>query len=586
MLFMRFGIIQISIYLLFNTYILAQTKSFASQELEKLLKNVSQLETKTDAFYGLGEGKFPQELPAQTWEQFLLNDQQYQDLWNQLQKIPNNQLNRQEQITKSIMSLNLQDHLSAVKYKIVFIPFDAEGGFYNAINYRLADIGFRTYQDYQKYLNWLPTYFKYLKQNQTLMEQGIREKIVAPKVIVENNIKLMEVWTSNELDKNPLTIPFAKFPKELTDNEKVILIQQIKDALEKQIAPAYRQLRDFMQKVYLPSAQDKVGIGHIPNGKAYYENRVQHYTTLSISSDSVFNLGLQEVKRIRTAMEKIIAELQFKGSFADFIQFLRTDSQFYPKSPEALLQYAAWLSKKAEGQLPRLFANLYTLPFTVEPVPADIAPYYTGGRYVPGNREKNRAGIYWVNTYQLPSRTLYTLPALTLHEAVPGHHLQIMKTSELKDIPDFRRHYYISAFGEGWGLYAEYLGEEMNMYNTPYELFGRYTYEMWRACRLVVDVGMHYKNWDRAQAVKFMAENTALSLHEVNTEIDRYIGWPGQALSYKIGEIKIKQLRERAEQALGEKFNIQQFHEAILKNGSVTLSILEDEIEEYIKRVK
>jgi uncharacterized protein (DUF885 family) len=583
---MRVFIIQICIYLLFNSYVLAQTQTSASQELEKLLKNVRQFEDKTDAFYGVGGGRFPANLPPQTWSEFQIHQQQYQNFLEQLLKISDDELDRQAQITKIIMSLNLQDHLSEVKYKLVLIPFNAEGGFYNAFSYRLANLTFKTRQDYQNYLDWLPTYFKYLKQNQALLEQGIREKVVASKVIVENNIKLLEVWTNNDLAKNPLTIPFTKLSKELTDNEQVQLIQQAKEALEKQIVPAYRQLRDFMQKIYLPAAQDKVGINHIPNGKAYYENRVQHYTTLAISPDSVFNLGLQEVKRIRAAMEKIIAELQFKGSFSDFIQFLRTDAQFYPQSPEALLQYAAWLSKKAEGQLPKLFINLYTLPFTVEAVPTDIAPYYTAGRYVQGSRERNRAGIYWVNTYQLTSRALYTLPALTLHEAVPGHHLQIMKAAELKDIPDFRKHYYISAFGEGWGLYAEYLGEEMKMYNTPYELFGRYTYEMWRACRLVVDVGMHYKNWDRAQAVKFMAENTALSMHEVNTEIDRYIGWPGQALSYKIGEIKIKQLREKAKQALGEKFNIQQFHEAVLKNGSITLSILEEEIEEYIKNVR
>src|SRR5690606_15119126 len=267
----------------------------------------------------------------------------------------------------------------------------------------------------------------------------------------------------------------------------------------------------------MEAAREHPVISFVPGGKEYYENRVRFYTTLPLTPDSVHQLGLQEVARIRASMDKIIQEVNFKGSFADFLNFLRTDPQFYAKTPQELLNYASWLSKKAEAGLPKLFDKLYSLPFTVEPVPDAIAPTYTGGRYVSGSWEGKRAGIYWVNTYDLKSRTLYTLPALTLHEAVPGHHLQIMLAAELKDLPRFRTRYYISAFGEGWGLYSEYLGEEMGMYATPYDMFGRYTYEMWRACRLVVDTGIHYKGWTREQALNYLAENTALSIHEVTT---------------------------------------------------------------------
>ena len=281
-------------------------------------------------------------------------------------------------------------------------------------------------------------------------------------------------------------------------------------------------------------------------------------------------------------MEDIISELGFEGSFADFLAFLRTDEQFYPKTEQELLNYASWLSKKAEGQLPKIFNTLYTLPFTVEPVPLSIAPTYTTGRYVGGSWESQKAGIYWVNTFNLPSRTLYTMPALTLHEAVPGHHLQNAIAAELKDLPKFRTSYYISAFGEGWGLYSEFLGEEMGMYETPYDLFGRYTYEMWRACRLVVDTGIHDKGWTREKALNYMAENTALSMHEVTTEIDRYIGWPGQALSYKVGEIKIRSLRKLAETELGVDFNLGEFHDVILRNGSIPLAVLEEKVKNYI----
>jgi uncharacterized protein (DUF885 family) len=305
-----------------------------------------------------------------------------------------------------------------------------------------------------------------------------------------------------------------------------------------------------------------------------------------MSPEEVFETGHSEVKRIRSEMMKIIKDVDFDGSFAQFVDFLRTDPQFYAESPESLLKEAAWLSKKAEEILPTYFTRLPRLPFTVNPVPAAIAPTYTGGRYSEGSFEQSKPGEYWVNTYKLESRPLYVLPALTLHEAVPGHHLQISLAQELKGLPDFRQSTYLSAYGEGWGLYSEFLGKEAGIYRTPYEDFGRLTYEMWRACRLVVDPGIHYFGWTREKAVKFLSENTALSLHEVNTEIDRYIGWPGQAVSYKIGELKIRELRKMAEKALGEEFDIKSFHDKILENGSVPLNTLQDIIEDYIANYK
>jgi uncharacterized protein (DUF885 family) len=284
-------------------------------------------------------------------------------------------------------------------------------------------------------------------------------------------------------------------------------------------------------------------------------------------------------------MEQIIEDLDFKGSFEEFFQFLRTDPQFYAKTPKELLMIARDIAKRADAQLPRFFKTLPRKPYGVAPVPDAIAPKYTGGRYVGTSKNSTDPGLYWVNTYDLPSRTLYTLPSLTVHEAVPGHHLQGALNLELGDsIPKFRKNLYLSAYGEGWGLYSEFLAEEMGMYTTPYEHFGKLTYEMWRACRLVVDTGIHAKGWTRKQVVDFMSSNTALSLHEINTETDRYISWPGQALSYKIGELKIRELRKKAETALGSKFDIRDFHEVVLGQGTVTLSILEQRINEYIKK--
>jgi uncharacterized protein (DUF885 family) len=281
-------------------------------------------------------------------------------------------------------------------------------------------------------------------------------------------------------------------------------------------------------------------------------------------------------------MQKVVAQVGFQGSFEDFLQQLRTDPRFYARSPEELLKQAAWIAKRMDGKLPSLFRRLPRQPYGVEPVPPDIAPKYTGGRYVGAPLDGTRAGTYWVNTYALESRPLYTLEALTLHEAVPGHHLQIALAKELLGLPPFRRHAYVDAFGEGWGLYSERLGLEAGFYTDPYTNFGRLTYEMWRACRLVVDTGLHAKGWSRDQAIEFMAARTALSRHEIETEVDRYISWPGQALAYKMGELKIRELRARAEKALGERFDVRAFHDAVLENGTVPLTVLEERIDAFI----
>ena len=417
-------------------------------------------------------------------------------------------------------------------------------------------------------------------------EERSEQGILPPKVITERNIRLLTLWNPSRVEDHPLMKPFRHPPENLEEQDLQELRSQVSEILIQEVIPAYRELIQYTEGKYLKACPDEIGVSFIPDGKAFYENRVRHFTTLRIHPDSIMELGKAEVERIYGKMVKIIDELEYQGDYQSFMDFLKTDPRFFPSSPEDLLEKAAWLSKKAEGQLPRYFNTLYSLPFTIEPVPEEIAPNYTAGRFVHGNKEQGRPGIYWVNTYDLKSRTLYTLPALTLHEAVPGHHLQNAIASELTGIPVFRNAYYISAFGEGWGLYSEYLGEEMGMYTTPYEWFGRYTYEMWRACRLVVDVGMHYKGWTREQAVEYMSKYTALSDHEINSEIDRYIGWPGQALSYKMGEITIKHLRAHAEQQLGEAFDIREFHDHLLKNGSVPLPVLEHVILMYVDEVK
>ena len=293
-------------------------------------------------------------------------------------------------------------------------------------------------------------------------------------------------------------------------------------------------------------------------------------------------IGLKEVKRIRSEMEVVIDEVGFEGSFADFLEFLRSDPQFYADTPEELLKEASFITKRMDAKLPSLFKTLPRLTYGVAPVPDDLAPKYTGGRYAGPAEGSNEPGYYWVNTYKLDVRPLYNLEALSFHEAVPGHHLQNAIAAELENVPDFRRDVYLSAFGEGWGLYSEWLGKEAGFYTDPYSNFGRLTYEMWRACRLVVDTGIHAMGWERQQVIDYLASNTALALHECTTETDRYISWPGQALSYKIGELKIKELRRYAEKELGRDFDVREFHDAVLGNGAVPLDVLEELIKDWV----
>ena len=341
-----------------------------------------------------------------------------------------------------------------------------------------------------------------------------------------------------------------------------------------------------MTNEYIPRARESLGASEFPDGEAFYDYKVKHFTTLNITANEVHELGLKEVARIKSEMLEIIKDLGFKGSFKEFLSFLRTDKRFYPKTAKELLLQANYLSKQMDGKLPQLFTKFPNMPYTVKPVPSHLAPKYTSGRYSRTSPSSTKPGEYWVNTYDLKSRTFYTLEALTYHEAMPGHHMQIMLSQELDNLPNFRRFSYISAFGEGWALYSEWLGLEVGGYKDPYSNFGRLTYEMWRACRLVVDTGIHTKGWKRQAVIDYLANNTALSILECTTETDRYIAWPGQALSYKMGELKIKELRKRAEKELGNRFDKRLFHDKILENGSIPLMILDEVIEKWIKEQK
>ena len=503
-----------------------------------------------------------------------------------LSEIDRTQLTKANRINYDIFKYQLEDKIARIEFEDYLMPLNAEGGFYTNLSYMVRGLPFENTEDYEKYLKKLAAVPEYFRDNMELMRTGIRKGITQPKVIVKNYSALLKSYLVKSPEASSFYEPFLKMNDKVSAEAQDRLRQKAQGIIAANVLPSYQNFDEFMSKEYLPAARNSLGASDLPNGKAYYEQRVQFFTTLPQTSDEIFELGKTEVARIRADMENIIKDLKFRGSFASFLNFLRTSPQFYARTPKDLLKEASYLAKKMDGKLPQFFNTLPRNSYGVQPVPAAIAPNYTGGRYSGGSLEKHQAGNYWVNTYKLESRPLYVLPALTLHEAVPGHHLQISLAQELEGFPEFRKNTYLSCYGEGWGLYSEYLGIEAGMYETPYENFGRMTYEMWRACRLVVDVGLHAKGWTRQEAVDFLASNTALSLHEVNTEIDRYIGWPAQALSYKMGELKIRGLRKKAETELGNKFDLRDFHDVILLNGAVPLFVLEELVEDWILKVK
>jgi uncharacterized protein (DUF885 family) len=509
-------------------------------------------------------------------------DQQYRVFLSRLSQLDSRELNRNAQITLQIQQYHLQNDIDQYTYHAHYMPLTSESGFHSELAFLPAAMRFKTLQDYQHYLQRLAQFPRYFTEQIYWMKQGMRAGIVQPKAVLmgfEDSIKAFIKASPQESD---FYEPFTQLGgKRFSTAENQALQQHAAEVIENQVFPAYQQFYDFFVNEYLPNSKNAIAAQSWPNGRAYYQNRSNYYTTTNMPVGDIHQLGLSEVQRIRSEMQKVLDDLDYQGDINQFIAYLRTDPQFYAKTPHELLKQASFIAKKMDARLPQLFNLLPRIPYGVEPVPESIAPKYTTGRYIAPTRN-DQAGYFWVNTYALDKRPLYALTALTLHEAVPGHHLQISLAAEMQDLPNIRRYGYLSAFGEGWGLYAEFLGKEVGMYADPYDEFGRLSYEMWRACRLVVDTGMHVKGWSRQQAIDYMLENTALSEHNVKTEVDRYISWPAQALSYKIGELSIKKLRFKAQDKLGERFDLRAFHDAVLAYGSIPLSVLETNIEDFI----
>ncbi|WP_369039493.1 DUF885 domain-containing protein [Stenotrophomonas maltophilia] len=498
-------------------------------------------------------------------------------VWDQtlaaLSQIDPKTLSADNQINYAIYHDQIFNLAEEVRLRGYEMPFNADSSFWSNLSF-MARREMKTAQDFRNYiarLNDVPRYFGQQTEN---MRAGLKRGFSVPRAVLDGReVSIATVAELRDPTGSPLYAPFKKLPGNIPAAEQAALREQAAAAISDKVVPAFQQLRVFFVNEYVPQARTTLAAEAMPGGKAYYRQQIHEYTTLDLSPDEIHRIGLGEVARIQKEMNEIIRQVGFKGSFAEFLTFLRTDPQFYAKTPNELLYRAAWISKRIDG----VIGKYMTLPrarFTIVPVPPDIAPFWTAGR--------GGMGTYWLNTYNLPARPLYNLPALTLHESDPGHALQGALAAEQGEQPEFRRNAYISAYGEGWGLYSEKLGVEMGIYETPYEDFGRLTYEMWRAARLVIDTGVHSKGWTRQQAIAYLRDHTALSEHEVTTEVDRYISWPGQALSYKLGEIAIVRLRAQAEKELGDKFDIKGFHDAVLKQGSVPLPVLEQQIQAYI----
>jgi len=491
-------------------------------------------------------------------------------------------LSADNKINYAIIKAQLDNNIAQYHFKSHYMPFKSESGFHSNLNFVISNTQFRKTKDIDSYLNKLSALPNYFDENIHWMRQGLATGITQPQAVLVGYEQSILAFIPKQTEDSQFLKPFTTASTLIDAKVLADKKQQLIEILKAKVIPAYQNYYQFFTQEYFPNARKTIGVSETPNGNAFYSNRVKHYTTTDMTPEEIHTLGLSEVKRIRKEMTEVIVKTGFKGSFTEFTHFLRTDPQFYAETPLELIKEASYIAKQMDAKLPSLFKHLPRSPYGVAPVPDSIAPKYTTGRYI-GAKNDSQPGYYWVNTYALDKRPLYVLPALTLHEGVPGHHLQISLNGELDDLPSYRRHAYISAFGEGWGLYSEWLGIEAGIYKDHYSNFGRLTYEMWRAARLVVDTGMHVKGWSRKRAINFMTDNTALSTHNVKTEIDRYISWAGQALSYKIGEITIRNLRKKAEEKLGQNFDVREFHHQILKNGSVPLNVLEDQINAYIE---
>lgn len=532
----------------------------------------------------LGDKRFNNKITSNTVEEFEKNKTQIQIDFKNLNSFNFDDLSEENQLNYRLKHVSLSSSIELSEYPSYFMSLNQRGGVQSY--YETGDrLNFTSKQDYNDWLTRLSQYSNNIENSYENNKAGIEAGYTQPKLVTSGVISQIEAILDSTLENHPYLQVFLEADEMLlTAEEKETLVNEAKVLITEQINPAYTKLHEFLVNEYLPNSRESIGIKDVPNGKSWYEDLASYHTTTKLSPDEIHAIGLKEIKRIRQEMETIISDLEWDGDFQSFLNYLRTSPRFYYDNPEDLFNAYLIMAKTIDPLLPKIFKVFPRAPYGVIPIPAESAPYTTTAYY--NSASKGKPGYFYANLYKPESRPKYEIPVLTVHEAVPGHHFQISIAQELKDVPTFRKYLSFTAFVEGWGLYSEELGEYMNLYDDPYDKFGQLTYDMWRAIRLVVDTGMHYKNWSRDDAINLFLENTAKSQLDIENEVDRYIAWPGQALAYKIGQLKILELRTKAEKELGDDFDIKDFHHEILKRGSLPLSILETYINEWIYQSK
>jgi uncharacterized protein (DUF885 family) len=558
----------------------------ADESLQRVIADYERLQRQYDPLSAGAEGdrEALRRLPDPTPQAEQAQRKELVAFGERLGKVDARQLSGESALNHTLLTRIVQESIEETGFDFGRIAFQNDSGFHTLADYvgRTTTIASRADADaWLARLEALPTWYE---QNVANLKRGIKTRYTQPRIVVDRVLQVARKQIEVKPEDSSLLLPFARMPASIPAAAQAEYRGKALAIVRDEIYPAQRAFAEFMAREYVPAARPAIAWRTTPGGEASYRYLVREQTTTDMTPDQIHKLGLEEVARIRGLMEKAIAATDFNGTFPEFLKMLRTDPRFYARTPAELLEKASEIAKRADDQLPRLFGTLPRLPYGVRPVPAEMAEGYTTGRYWQGSMQMGQAGGYMVNTSHLDQRGLYELPALTVHEAVPGHHLQIALSQELSGLPYFRRNIGVTAFTEGWGLYSEFLGEEMGIYRDPYELFGRYSYEMWRACRLVADTGIHWLGWDIEQARRCFTENSALATHNIQTELERYISWPGQALAYKVGELRFRQLRREAEQSLGERFNIREFHDTLLLGGPLPLDVVELRVRDWIKK--
>ena len=529
----------------------------------------------------LGDRRFDARWPDLSMEAIEQRQQDQRDFLDRLSAIDATRLDESARLNYDLFRRELQNDLETWRFRTYLMPVHHRGGVQNlestAETLRLA-----TVSDYENWLERMAGVETYIEQTMDLQERGRRAGYMPPAILMQRVPDQIAAQLVENAEESPFFSAFGNMPDSIPADEQERLRQRATAIIDNEIVPAYRRFSRYFTDTYLPASRDSIGASELPYGKDFYEHRVRLYTTTRMTPDEIHELGLSEVSRLRAEMQAIIDELGFAGDFADFLHFLRTDPQFYFDNPDDLFEAYLATSKRIDPELVRLFGKLPRMPYGLRPIPDSIAPDTTTAYYSRPAADGSRAGYYYVNLYRPEVRPKYEIEVLTVHEAMPGHHLQIALAQELDDIPEFRRYAGFTAFIEGWGLYSESLGSELGLYKDPYSRFGALTYEMWRAVRLVVDTGIHARGWTRQQAIDFFKDNAAKTELDIVNEIDRYIGNPGQAVAYKIGQLKILQMRRTAEEALGEDFDIRDFHDELLGGGALPLEVLETRMNNWL----